>query len=84
MPGIQDLPVEVLLDNFLPIIELKSLLNLSCTNKYFAELGNEDLLWKRKLLDDYNFNGTRTARKSGWKAIYKGLVSVNTLRSMKR
>jgi SCF-associated factor 1 len=81
---IQDLPVELLLDNFLPTLGLKSLLNLSCTNKHFAELGNDDLLWKLKLLNDYNFDGTRTARKSGWKAIYKGLVSVNTLNTMKR
>jgi SCF-associated factor 1 len=74
MPGIQDLPVELVLDNFLPNLDLESLLNLSCTSKHFAALGNEGVLWKRKLLDDYNFDGSATARQHGWKVIYKGLV----------
>jgi hypothetical protein len=76
MSKIQDLPVELLLDNLLPKLETKALLNLSCANKYLLDLGNEDLLWKRKLLDDYNFDGSKTARQNGWKTIYKGLAYV--------
>jgi hypothetical protein len=74
MSKIQDLPVELLLDNLLPKLETKALLNLSCANKYLLDLGNEDLVWKRKLLDDYNFDGSKSARQSGWKTIYKGLA----------
>ncbi|KAL0065178.1 hypothetical protein AAF712_007848 [Marasmius tenuissimus] len=75
MPRITDLPVELHIDNFLPILPLKDLLNLGATNKHFATLCNDNTLWKRKLDSDFNFNGANTARTTGWKFIYLRLTN---------
>lgn len=32
------------------------------------------MLWKRKISEDFNFFGQGTARTSGWKFIYRGLL----------
>ena len=71
--GIADIPVELLLDNILPFCEAKDVLSLGCTNKLFALVTTDDMLWKRKLVVDYNFTGSETARTSGWKFIYQRL-----------
>jgi SCF-associated factor 1 len=36
-----DLPVEVLLDNVLPVLALPDVLRLGCTSRFFAELTND-------------------------------------------
>lgn len=73
MPTLSDVPVDVLLDNLLPSIEVTDLLSLASTSRFFAILGADDTFWKRKLQEDFNFSGAGTARTSGWKVIYKGL-----------
>ncbi|KAK1219651.1 hypothetical protein PQX77_017602 [Marasmius sp. AFHP31] len=75
MPRITDLPVELHIDNFLPLLPLKDLLNLGATNKHFATLCNDNTLWKRKLDSDFNFDGANTARTTGWKFIYLRLTN---------
>ena len=75
MPSLSDIPVDVLLDNVLPSIPVADLLHLGSTNKFFALLCADDTFWKRRLLQDYNFSGAATARKSGWKFIYRGLTN---------
>lgn len=72
------LPIEVLVDHVLPSLPARGLLNLSSTNKQFAALGDDDIIWKRKLLEDFNFSGEGTARTSGWKFIYRGLAHPRT------
>ncbi|ESK97802.1 f-box protein [Moniliophthora roreri MCA 2997] len=74
MPGITDLPVELHIDNLLPILPLPDLLSLGLTNKAFATLCRDETLWKRKLQADFNFSGAGTARTSGWKFIYLRLT----------
>ena len=41
----------------------------------FAALCTDDMLWKRKISEDFNFFGQGTARTSGWKFIYRGLFN---------
>ncbi|KIY53369.1 RCC1/BLIP-II protein [Fistulina hepatica ATCC 64428] len=72
---ITDIPIEVFLDHLLPQAPVSDVLRLACTCKFFAILCADDVLWKRRLLDDFNFSGAGTARTSGWKFIYKGLSS---------
>jgi SCF-associated factor 1 len=74
MPSISDSPIDLLLDNLLPCIPVKDLLHLAQTSRFFADLVADDTLWKRKLQADFNFDGAGTARTSGWKFIYKGLL----------
>jgi len=71
--GIADTPVELLIDNILPFCEVKDVLSLGRTNKFFALIAADDMFWKRKLAIDYNFTGSETARTSGWKFIYQRL-----------
>jgi SCF-associated factor 1 len=73
MVSLSDIPVDVLLDNVLPSVPVTDLLHLGSTNRFFATLVSDDLFWKRKLQEDFNFSGAGTARTSGWKFIYRGL-----------
>ncbi|KZP09892.1 RCC1/BLIP-II protein [Athelia psychrophila] len=77
MPSIFDIPVDILLDNLLPIIDIPDLLSLSSTNRFFAILGADETFWRRRLQDDFNFSGAGTARTSAWKTIYKGMRKPN-------
>ena len=72
--SLEQLPVEVLLDHVLPILPLGSLLSLTMTSSFFRDLCQDQILWKRKLLDEYNFSSTAsTARTTEFKTIYKGI-----------
>lgn len=73
MPTLSDIPVDILLDNLLPVIDIPDLLNLSATSRFFAILAADETFWKRRLQDDFNFSGAGTARTSAWKIIYKGM-----------
>lgn len=73
MPSLADIPLEVLIDNFLPYIPLASIAALSLTSKDLAALCSDDTFWKRKLQEDYNFSDASTARTSGgYKFLYRG------------
>lgn len=67
------LPEELVLDELLPILPVKSVLSLGGTNRRFHELSDDEALWKLKCFQDFNFSGSQTSRTSGWKFIYKGL-----------
>ncbi|KIJ65618.1 hypothetical protein HYDPIDRAFT_110746 [Hydnomerulius pinastri MD-312] len=75
---LEDFPVEVLLDNFLPLLPVSDLLSLGSTNRFFVTLCNDDTFWKRKIKQDFNFSDEDTARSSGWKFIYRGLSRPRT------
>ena len=70
---ITDIPVKILTNNILPFCEAKDVLSLGCTNKLFSLITTDDMFWKKRLVVDYNFTGSETARTSGWKFIYQKL-----------
>jgi SCF-associated factor 1 len=61
--NIQDIPIEVFLDNLLPVIDLPDLLALSSTCKFFAVLCSDDTFWKLKLRQDFNYSITDARNK---------------------
>ena len=71
--NITDIPVKLLINNVLPFCGLKDVLSLGCTNKFFAQVANDDTFWRRRLANGYNFTGSEAARMSGWKFIYRKL-----------
>ncbi|KAJ7091364.1 regulator of chromosome condensation 1/beta-lactamase-inhibitor protein II [Mycena belliarum] len=73
--SLETLPVEVVLDNLLMEMSIQSIVRLGCTNRTFAEICADELLWHRRLQSDFNFSGAGTARVSGWKFIYRGLFN---------
>ncbi|KAF8493190.1 RCC1/BLIP-II, partial [Russula emetica] len=70
---IADIPVEVFLDNLLPLAELRDVLSLASTNKLFAAVCADETFWRRRCQADFNFTSQETARQSGWKNLYRGL-----------
>ncbi|KAF9240700.1 regulator of chromosome condensation 1/beta-lactamase-inhibitor protein II [Melanogaster broomeanus] len=78
MVKLEEIPIEVLLDNFLPLLPISDLLSLGSTNRFFTTLCNDNTFWKRKLQQDFNFSDEDTARSSGWKLIYRGLSHPHT------
>jgi SCF-associated factor 1 len=70
---IADVPVEVFLDNLLPLAELRDVLSLGSTNKLFAAVCADETFWRRRCQADFNFTSQETARQSGWKNLYRGL-----------
>lgn len=73
MPSLADIPVEVFIDNLLPVIPLKDILSLTVTSKDYAALCSDDTFWKRRLKEDYNFSDASSARTRGYKFLYKGV-----------
>ena len=73
MPTLSDVPVELFLDNIIPLLPISALHNLGVMNRDFYKLTSDDTFWRRKIQSDYNFNGSETARTTGWKFIYKRL-----------
>lgn len=78
MGKLEELPLEILFDELLPLLPLKDLLNVLSTNKFFAQVGLDDAFWHRKIQEDYNFNHTATARRHGWKFLYSRLKKSKT------
>ena len=74
MPTIVDLPRETLTDSIIPYLSLKEILNLSSCNKFLASTLSDDALWRRKLIQDFNFVAS-DAKPSGFKSLYKRLAN---------
>ena len=72
--SLTDLPIELIQDHLLPVLDVKDLLALSATNRQFKELIEDETLWKRRCKQDFNFSGSQTARTKGWRFIYRGLT----------
>ncbi|KAF5351928.1 hypothetical protein D9756_007455 [Leucocoprinus leucothites] len=71
--NLADLPPELFLDNLFSFLSTADLLRLAVTSKYFASMCSDEIFWKRRLHEDFNFDGEGTARRTGWKFIYRGL-----------
>lgn len=72
-PTLDALPLELLIDSLLPWLELRDLLALARTSRFFALVCSDDTFWKRKTAEEYNFPGAASARTSGFKHLYRGL-----------
>lgn len=70
---ITDIPVEIFLDNLFPFAEVRDVLRLGSTNKFFAALCADETFWRKKCQEEFNFTSQETARQSGWKNLYRGL-----------
>ena len=68
--AIMDLPIKLLTNQILPFCEVRDMLSLGCTNRFFALIMSDGIFWRQKLATDYNFTGSGTNRTSGWKFIY--------------
>lgn len=72
-PSLAALPLEVILDNLLPLLPLAAVLALGATSSEYAAICADDTFWKRKLAEDYNFADASSARTRGYKFLYRGV-----------
>ncbi|PVF97128.1 RCC1/BLIP-II protein [Serendipita vermifera] len=73
MSHLESLPQEILTDELLPLLPLKDLLSLFQVSKFFAGIGRDEVFWKRRLQQDFNFTNASNARSSGFKFLYSRL-----------
>ncbi|KAI0676091.1 RCC1/BLIP-II [Trametes maxima] len=70
---ITDLPAELFLDGIFPYLPILDLLHLGSTNHFLNRISNDEAYWHRRIQEDFNFSGSDTARRTGWKFLYKRL-----------
>lgn len=73
MSYIEALPHELWVHGILLLLPLRDMLSLFQTNKLFAGIGRDEMLWKRRLQQDFNFTNASSARSSGFKFLYRKL-----------
>ncbi|KAI9277305.1 regulator of chromosome condensation 1/beta-lactamase-inhibitor protein II [Phascolomyces articulosus] len=66
----EDLPLDILIDNILYDLDTQSLVRLSGTCNTFRRLIDDELLWKHRVLTDYNLPLDASFRHTGWKRLY--------------
>lgn len=71
--SLSTLPAEVILDNLLTVLPLRDLFALAATSKYFYSLCYDDIFWKRRLIQDFNYPLAINARTSGYRFLYRGM-----------
>lgn len=73
MPQIADLPVELFLDGILSFLPVRDVLSFGAANRFFNAVAADEAFWHRRIQQDFNFSGADTARRTGWKFLYKRL-----------
>lgn len=73
MGRITDLPYQLLVDGIIAQLDTPSLLNLSLSCKVLHQVGSDEIVWQRRIAQDYLFPLGSSARVTGWKALYRAL-----------
>ncbi|KAI8367586.1 regulator of chromosome condensation 1/beta-lactamase-inhibitor protein II [Radiomyces spectabilis] len=67
------LPIDVLIENILSWLDAMALIQMSKTCRFFHQLANDEVLWKRLVLSEFNLPPDASFRQSGWKSLYSRL-----------
>lgn len=70
---ISQLPTDILLDNVLGQLDALSLVQFSSTSRQFAQLGDDELVWKHLVMRDFHIPLDASFRQMGWKKLYQRL-----------
>ncbi|KIM29531.1 hypothetical protein M408DRAFT_328777 [Serendipita vermifera MAFF 305830] len=70
MAKFENLPQELFLDEILPPLPVRDIVATFQVNRWFAKLGEDEVFWRRRLRQDYNYTVASTARESGFKFLY--------------
>ncbi|KAF7726336.1 hypothetical protein EC973_008916 [Apophysomyces ossiformis] len=68
-----ELPVDIFLEDILPSLDLVSLIELSYTSRFFHRLANDEHVWKKLVMTDFNIPYDAAFRSHGWKTLYSKL-----------
>ncbi|KAN0063691.1 hypothetical protein ACQY0O_003741 [Thecaphora frezii] len=72
--GLLDLPDSLLIDNLSPLLSNADLAALRQASKRSKALFDDEVLWKRKTLNDFHYPPHASARVGGWRKLYRGLA----------
>jgi hypothetical protein len=67
------LPRDILLVDILELLDSESLIKLSSVSKYFNYLVNDESIWKKLCLEEFNISQDHAYRNKGWKRLYEAL-----------
>ncbi|KAI8977033.1 regulator of chromosome condensation 1/beta-lactamase-inhibitor protein II [Mycotypha africana] len=68
------LPSDILLyDIILPFLDGESIIHLSLVSRFFYALTNDEFIWKKLCIEDFNISQDNAYRFEGWKKFYKAL-----------
>jgi SCF-associated factor 1 len=67
------LPRGILLFDILELLDSESLIKLSFVSKYFNTLVNDESIWKKLCLQEFNISQDYAYRNKGWKTFYQAL-----------
>ncbi|KAJ2959173.1 hypothetical protein NQZ79_g5306 [Umbelopsis isabellina] len=70
---LSDLPLDVLIQDLLPRLPYRALIDLSKTSKFFYRLCGDESLWKKLALRELHIPTYATFRNRGWKDIFSKL-----------
>ena len=71
--SLASLPPELILDHILPYLASRDVVALGATNHHLSQLAQDDVYWKARAIEDFNFPAGSTARKDGWRGVYRRL-----------
>lgn len=67
------LPYQLLIDNILYYLDAASILSVRQASKACQQLADDEIIWRRRIAQDFNFPIFNSARISGWQRLYRGL-----------
>ncbi|KAI7903732.1 regulator of chromosome condensation 1/beta-lactamase-inhibitor protein II [Cokeromyces recurvatus] len=67
-------PRDILLSDIIPFLDSESIIQLSTVSKYFyLFLANDEFIWKKLCIEEFNIPQDNAYRISGWKRFFKAL-----------
>lgn len=67
---LETLPRDILQYDVLNLLDSSSLLELSLVSKYFNYLTNDEFIWKKLCVQEFNISQDNAFRNKGWKKFY--------------
>ncbi|CAO1616471.1 unnamed protein product [Sympodiomycopsis kandeliae] len=72
--GLLALPYGLLTENLLPYLQASDLVKLRAVCKPLKDKIDDEVLWRNRIEEDFNFPRNSTARVNGFQTLYRGLV----------
>lgn len=71
--SLTSLPYQLLLDTILPHLDVRTLVRLRSVSRAFKDAVDDEVVWRRRITEDFQFPIKSSARMTGWKTLYRGL-----------
>lgn len=72
--GLLSLPYFILIDAIIPLVSAQDVARLRLVSRATKTIVDDELIWKRFIIEDFNFPSHASARVTGWQQLYRGLA----------